>query len=190
MRVLCLGDSNTYGFDPRAYFGGRYPEKDRWVNILAQKTGWEVQNAGENGLEIPHRAYDLCVYRQFVSSCLPLDRVVVMLGYNDLLQGAEVPEVLARMERFLTELPVAREKILLVAPPPMRLGPWVTEERTLAASRELNRRYRPLAQRMGTAFADAGQWNIELTYDNVHFSEAGHRAFAEGICPVLLSMTP
>lgn len=140
MRVLCLGDSNTYGFDPRAYFGGRYPEKDRWVNILAQKTGWEVQNAGENGLEIPHRAYDLCVYRQFVSNCLPLDRVVVMLGYNDLLQGAEVPEVLAR--------------------------------------------------RMGTAFADAGQWNIELTYDNVHFSEAGHRAFAEGICPVLLSMTP
>ena len=50
MRVLCLGDSNTYGFDPRAYFGGRYPEKDRWVNILAQKTGWQVQNAGENGL--------------------------------------------------------------------------------------------------------------------------------------------
>lgn len=189
MRVLCLGDSNTYGFDPRAYFGGRYPEKDRWVNILAQKTGWEVQNAGENGLEIPRRAYDLCVYRQFVSSCLPLDRVVVMLGYNDLLQGAEVPEVLARMERFLEALPVAREKILLVAPPLMRLGPWVTEERTLAASRELNRRYRPLAQRMGTAFADAGQWNIELTYDNVHFSEAGHRAFAEGICPVLLNMT-
>lgn len=73
--------------------------------------------------EIPHRAYDLSVSRQFVSSRLPLDRVVVMLGYNDLLQGAEVPEVLNRMERFLT------------------------------ASRELNRQYRPLAQRMGTAFA-------------------------------------
>lgn len=153
MRVLCLGDSNPHGFDPRAYFGGRYPEKDRWVDILARKTGWEVQNAGENGLEIPHRAYDLSVYRQFVSSRLPLDRAVVMLGYNDLLQGAEVPEVLDRMERFLEALPLARENILLVAAPPMRLGPWVTEERILAASRELNRQYRPLAKRMGTAFA-------------------------------------
>ena len=25
MTLLCYGDSNTYGFDPRSYFGGRYP---------------------------------------------------------------------------------------------------------------------------------------------------------------------
>lgn len=25
MRVMCLGDSNTYGYDPRSYLGGRYP---------------------------------------------------------------------------------------------------------------------------------------------------------------------
>ena len=24
MTLLCYGDSNTYGFDPRSYFGGRY----------------------------------------------------------------------------------------------------------------------------------------------------------------------
>ena len=53
MRVLCFGDSNTYGYDPRSYFGGRYPAISRWVDLLAAKTGWDVINAGENGREIP-----------------------------------------------------------------------------------------------------------------------------------------
>ena len=39
MRVMCLGDSNTYGFDPRSYIGDRYPAECRWVDILAAKTG-------------------------------------------------------------------------------------------------------------------------------------------------------
>ena len=24
MKVICFGDSNTYGYDPRGYLGGRY----------------------------------------------------------------------------------------------------------------------------------------------------------------------
>ena len=32
-RVLCFGDSNTYGYDPRSFFGGRYP--GRWTDLLA-----------------------------------------------------------------------------------------------------------------------------------------------------------
>ena len=37
------------------------------------------------------------------------------------------------------------------------------------------------AEKLGIYFADAGAWNIELTFDGVHFSEEGHRAFARGI---------
>ena len=29
MKVICFGDSNTYGYDPRSYFGGRYPRDSR-----------------------------------------------------------------------------------------------------------------------------------------------------------------
>lgn len=55
MRIVCLGDSNTWGFDPGSYFGGRYDVP--WPEKLAQMTGWEVINAGENGCEIPRREY-------------------------------------------------------------------------------------------------------------------------------------
>lgn len=56
MNVLCFGDSNIYGYDPRGYFGGRYDADSRWVDILAAKTDWNVCNMGQNGREIPPSA--------------------------------------------------------------------------------------------------------------------------------------
>ena len=55
MKVICIGDSNTWGYDPRSYFGGRYEANCRWVDILAEKTGWVVINEGINGMRIPRK---------------------------------------------------------------------------------------------------------------------------------------
>lgn len=52
MRILCFGDSNTCGYDPRGFFGDRYGAEDRWVDLLAKQTGHECINAGANGREI------------------------------------------------------------------------------------------------------------------------------------------
>ena len=52
MRVCCFGDSNTYGYDPRSFLGGRYAAENRWADILQSKTGWEIINQGMNGREI------------------------------------------------------------------------------------------------------------------------------------------
>ncbi|MGM9618326.1 MAG: GDSL-type esterase/lipase family protein [Oscillospiraceae bacterium] len=186
MRVLCFGDSNTYGYDPRSRLGGRYPAESRWVDLLAQKTGWQVQNAGENGREIPRRPQELQRFGQLLSKALPVDMLVVMLGTNDLLQGADAPTAAARMEAFLTQIPFSRGNVLLLAPPPMKPGTWVTEPRLLSDSVRLAEEYRALAERLGVRFADAGCWNMELTFDGVHFTEAGHKAFAEGLCRLLM----
>ena len=37
MKVVCFGDSNTYGYDPRSWLGGRYPAESRWVDLLGPK---------------------------------------------------------------------------------------------------------------------------------------------------------
>ena len=36
MKILCYGDSNTYGYDPCSFIGSRYPAEHRWVDRLAQ----------------------------------------------------------------------------------------------------------------------------------------------------------
>lgn len=53
MNVICFGGSNTYGYDPQGYFGGRYDADGRWVDILAAGTSWTIYNIGQNGREIP-----------------------------------------------------------------------------------------------------------------------------------------
>ena len=82
MKVICFGDSNTYGYDPRGYFGGRYDADSRWVDILATETGWTVCNMGQNGREIPS-----------VVPALPADTdlLIVMLGTNCLLYTSPSP---------------------------------------------------------------------------------------------------
>ena len=170
MTVLCFGDSNTYGYDPRSWLGGRYPADNRWVDLLARKTGREVVNLGENGRCIPLRPVTLPA---------DADLVIVMLGTNDLLQGCTPEKTADRMNHFLQGLPLAPERILLIAPPPMVPGEWVTDPSLIQSSRLLAGYYRELAGQLGVRFADAGDWNVSLAYDGVHFTGQGHRAFAE-----------
>ena len=180
MKILCFGDSNTYGYDPRSFLDDRYPADVRWTDALARDTGWAVLNAGQNGREIPCRPTEISRITELVSREAP-DILVVMLGSNDLLChpdfGAE--QTAERMEAFLRALPSVR--ILLVSPPPMQRGAWVCEERLLTESARLAVQYAALARKLDISFADAGQWGVELTFDGVHFSEAGHRAFAAGL---------
>ena len=114
MKILCFGDSNTYGYDPRSYFGGQYPAQHRWVDLLAQKLGCKAVNAGENGREIPRREGELQRFDLMLSNQKPLDMLLVMLGGNDLLQGNSVQAVAQRMEAFLTRIPLEKSQIVLI----------------------------------------------------------------------------
>ena len=179
MRILCFGDSNTYGYDPRGYFGGRYDAA--WPDLLAKQTGWEVINRGANGREIPRNPYILPSLKEDE----PVHILLVMLGTNDLLQGAAPKDAAARMEAFLCQpLPHCRN-LLLIAPPPMKRGAWVPTNALAADSVRLAEEYRLLARKLNIPFVDTRDWNIELAFDGVHFTENGHRTFAARIAEEL-----
>ena len=175
MRILCFGDSNTYGYDPRGFFGDRYGAEDRWVDLLAKQTGHVCINASANGREIPRNPYAL----RLLTEQQEVDIFLVMLGTNDLLQGASTKEAATRMEIFLNPLLPHCKQILLVAPPPMKRGAWVSTDELVDESIQLAVEYKLLAEKLNIPFADARHWNIELTFGGVHFTEAGHHAFAE-----------
>ena len=180
MKLWCFGDSNTYGYDPCGFFGGRYDSP--WPELLAEKTGAEVINDGKNGRMIPGREYEL---QQFHRDTVryAADALIVMLGTNDLLEGAKAAEVATRMETFLAGVRVP--KILLISPPPMKRGAWVPDDELVEESRNLARQYEALAGRLGLLHADAGQWDIALAFDGVHFTEGGHVRFADGLASCL-----
>ena len=181
MRILCFGDSNTYGYDPRGFFGDRYGVGDRWVDLLAKQTGHETINAGANGREIPRNPYALRLLREHV----PVDIFLVMLGTNDLLQGASAKDTSTRMENFLNPLFPHCKQFLLVAPPPMKRGAWVPTDELVAESIRLAEEYQLLAEKLNIPFVETRHWNIELTFDGVHFTEEGHHTVANHLMEVI-----
>ena len=176
MNVICFGDSNTYGYDPRTWLGGRYDADSRWVDILAAATGWTICNLGQNGREIPSRP---------PSFPADTDLLIVMLGTNDLLQGRSPAQAADRLEHFLVSLPLGRNHILLIAPPPLSAGEWVSSQQLIDNSRTFAVSCQTLARRLGISFVDAGQWEIPLSFDGVHFTRQGHKALAAGLLELL-----
>lgn len=181
MKLVCFGDSNTRGYDPRSYLGSLYDRENRWVDILEDSTGCDVLNWGDNGREVPKAAASFPEDTQLL---------IVMLGTSNLLQGMSVEETARRMEGFISGLSLEREKLLLIAPPPMVPGQWVQSAELIQASKDLARAYGELAERLGIFFADAGLWDVSMAYDGVHFTEQGHRAFARGLLKVLDELSP
>lgn len=175
MRMVCFGDSNTYGYDPRGYWGGRYAAENRWVDLLAAQTGWEIVNAGENGREIPNGSSALRIHDEYA----PADIFLVMLGTNDLLQGLSATDTASRMEQFLTALLPHFPKLLLVTPPPMQRGAWVERDSLVRESLQLSEEYGLLSRKLGIPFVDSKDWNVPLAFDGVHFTEAGHHTFTK-----------
>ena len=110
-----------------------------------------------------------------------------MLGTNDLLRGASAEEAGLRMEGLLSFIKPRLEgaKLLLVCPPPMERGSWVPTDALVDESKKLGRLYREAAARQEVFFADAGDWDVELIFDGVHFSLEGHAAFARGLSAAL-----
>ena len=184
MKILCIGDSNTYGYDPRSYIGDRYPEGIRWTTRL---TGYDVANRGFNGMKIPLRWERLLGIIRLENP----DIITVMLGTNDILSGISAEQASERMKNFISHIRsdshirIDAGQILLIAPPHLQFGEWVQDEEYMEESCELAGLYRELANELDCQFADSGEWDIELCYDGVHFSEEGHKKFAQKLNELL-----
>ena len=179
-RILCLGDSNTFGYDPTSYLGEPYPHP--WTELL-HSGGDHVANCGQNGLDIATCLEALESVESLLTRAKPLDWLLAMLGTNDILNGASAEKTARRLEQLLQYIIPRLDgtKLLLIAPPLIQLGAWVQEERFLTESQKLSECYRDLAEKLGIAFADASAWDIQLAFDGVHFTQEGHVAFAEGL---------
>lgn len=209
-RVMCFGDSLTWGWQPVA--GGapaqRYGPTQRWTGVLAQGLGDDVTLV-EEGLSARVAAgpdpTDPRLFAQdhlpvLLASHLPLDLVVLMLGTNDTKAYLErsAVQIAAGVSRLLAQVAASAggvgtnypaPQVLLVSPPPLAPmpHPWFAEifaggrEKTLA----LPELYRALADFCGVSFFDAGTATSTGGVDGIHFSEADNHALGSALVPVV-----
>lgn len=191
-RILCFGDSLTWGYHPETR--DRIGEEARWTGVLQRLLGdsCRVIEEGQNGRTIAtdDPAEGEKNGLRYIIPCLesqsPLDLMILMLGTNDLKHkfAYTAPDIAGEMERFLEKVQSynhyhmgGRMKLLLMAPPitgAVGQGSWLAESfdfpnaaRVSAALPEL---YRRLAERFGCAFLNAAAVAQTSPADGVHLS--------------------
>ena len=180
-KLILFGDSNTYGYDPRGFLGGRYPEDVRWTTHVkeALKDSYEIVEEGMNGRMLPELGYGL--FTTVIQGLSREDVFVMMLGTNDILLTNH-PNVDATLQRLDSILSYVSKNCLatfiLIAPPYISA---LNQEMQLYhdCSVKMNEGYMKLAKTHNIKAIDAGSWNIEMGYDGVHFSIEGHKKFSE-----------
>ncbi len=184
-KVLIYGDSNTYGYDPREFSGGRYPEEDRWTTILQErlKDSHEFFVDGLNGRQLPSIQGSNTHLKRMILECSPLDLFVLILGTNDILlttsPDARVP--VRKLDHLLSWLKQEEHlsSILVIAPVYIGNGQDRFYELYHQQSILMNQGFQEIAAKHKVQFADASKWNVQLAYDQVHLSPEGCRTFAK-----------
>lgn len=197
-RILCFGDSNTWGFD--ASTGERFPNGIRWTSLLQEKYSHQVQII-EEGLSGRTSVFHdplfeglnaLDYIRPCILSHLPLDLVVIMLGTNDTKErfhatSYNIAQGIIRLAHKASAALSTQSNtcpILIVSPPPIHQNYRQTDifeamgEACDRKSNELGGKLAKFVEQQPFEFIDASQIPMN-TIDYMHLDEEGHKLFAQ-----------
>ncbi len=204
-RILCFGDSNTWGYIPGT--AERYSEDERWTCLLQNKLGsdYAVVEEGMTGrTTVFDTGFDDLLNGKkalgyILKSQLPLSTAVVFLGTNDLcdhhmdrieLGITEIVRLIKGADYiYRTKTPVfpGGVKILLVAPLPYGESALLSEE-IKTESRLYGEVYKRVASAMGVNFLNPEGAVEASKIDGIHLTKEGHRVMADLIYKALLDM--
>jgi len=199
--IVCFGDSNTWGCEPRTDLSlppARYPRGDRWPDVLAAHLG-DGTNVIPEGLNGRTTCFDDPVEgedrngRRSLLPCLethhPVDLLIIMLGVNDLKVrfAATAPTIAAGAASLAATAaasgfgpPGRPPEVLLIAPPPTRVGEVDRYLGHFAGADERSagfaESFRATARLAGVHFLDAGAHIRSSERDGIHLeADAHHR---------------
>lgn len=195
-RILCFGDSNTYGYSP--VDGQRYGDDINWPGVLGSLLGdsFEVINEGKNGRTIafddPYK--DGCNGMNDIETCLedhePLDLVIIMLGTNDLkVYFDATPEIVAKNMRELCDRVQAKTDARVILVSPALLGDQIEFSplhlefgRTqVDYSFELAPCFEKIAKEIGAEFIDLAMVAMSSDVDCLHLMPEEHAKVAQAM---------
>jgi len=207
-RILCYGDSNTWGYIPGSHHE-RFSEDIRFPKVLQKLLGsnFEVIEEGLNSRTLisednrpGKEGRNGSVY---LIPCLdthdPLDLVILMLGTNEIkdvyqnspeqigeiLEKYFVKIILDRKSQFQDKCP----KLLILSLPLIDESTKYAAERYLGGtekSKKISKIYSDIAKRNGCYFVDAS--GLIVGSDGVHLTKESHVKLAEMIAEAVKSI--
>lgn len=204
MRILCYGDSNTWGHNP--VDGKRFSEKVRWPKLLQEKLGSEYEII-EDGLcgrtaafidDVKPFRYGLGMLEGVLETHLPVDMIIIMLGTNDLKSNFSpngvaisngIKKMIQTIKTVYTFSKYEKEPEILIISP-IYLGESIEKidrsfeqfgNEGLVLSKRLAKYYKQVADNFGCIFMDASQYAKASEIDCIHMDEENHLKLANAI---------
>ena len=215
-RILCFGDSLTWGWVPvtDGMPTERYPRQQRWPGAMADHLGRdylvleEGLSARTTNIDDPTdpRLNGSKHLPSSLASHLPLDLVILMLGTNDTKAyfGRTPLDIALGMSVLVTQVLTSAggvgtlypaPKVLVVAPPPLPAMPHPWFQLIFEGSQEKSARlaevYGAMASFVKVPFFDAGSVISTDGVDGLHFTEENNlalgRALADQVAQILVA---
>lgn len=207
-RILCYGDSNTWGhdpvnMDPDTGLPARYDEHTRWPGVMRDLLGpdyivWEAGLCGRTTVFddplMPTRN-GVAAFEMVLQTCDPVDCIIFALGTNDTKDMFQASSLVIYhgMERLLTVCRAVlaqsrspQAKIILACPlKPVAdgIGEYWYGFSQLSTERgeQLRQRYQQLAQQFNCAFIDMNDYAAANPADGVHLDPDGHKCVGKAM---------
>ncbi len=194
-RILCFGDSNTWGFTPVTAV--RYDEKTRWTGILQEKLGpgYAVIEEGLSGrttvfdVDFDDLENGKKALGYILKSQQPLDAAIVFLGTNDVVDHKMdrielgITEILRQLQnanyiiRSNTPIFNPEAKILLISPLAFGSG-CVLPKPIIEESKLFSSTYKRVSEKMCVEFLDLNGQVCASCEDGIHFTPEAHSKVA------------
>ena len=198
-KILCFGDSNTYGYIPNN--GARYDKNTRWTGILSllshgkfkiieggcnNRTAFAANPAGKifTGYEIlPELLTD------------DFDAVVLAIGINDtqFLFDTVIEDFTTGIENLINivQAKCPQAKIILVAPSILTDDvlngnfACLFDRTSIEKSRQLPLLYQKIAEKQNIEFLDLNSVAKTSSLDGLHYAPEQHKKIAQVIFAML-----
>ena len=209
-RILCFGDSLTWGYDPENRI--RFSEEIRWTQVLQKKLGVEytVIEEGQNGRTIATEdpAEGEKNGLKYLGPCMesqsPFDLLILMLGSNDCKRkfayssmdiAGEMQIMLEKVQSYNRFRCKDAFKVLLISPPYISeairdswLGDSFGYENAVKLTKELAGWYKTLAEMYDCDYLDAAQYVQASDADGVHLDAENQKKLGDVIAERVKTM--
>lgn len=200
-RILCFGDSNTWGYIPGTK-AERYPTDIRWTGVLQNLLGnnYEIIEEGLNSRTIKENdnrpGKEGRIAMDYIIPCLdthnPLDYILIMLGSNELksefnLSAKDIGDNLKSLIQVIQFR--TKAEIIIIVPPILNENTEyaMTNNKYVGAyekSLEFKKVYVDIAKELGLKIVDV-QDKMIVGVDGAHITEESHSMLAGAICNVI-----
>lgn len=193
-RILCFGDSNTFGYNPETC--GRYDKNTRWTGLLSKLLpDCEIIEQGMNnrtgffknpdGLKFCGGEY-LSIYLQNYRN---LDVCIISLGTNDAQFFYKLDEDVTQkgVQNLIDSVREVNKKTKIIIVPPVRIkenilnGIFIMQFdlKSVEKTEKTFPIYERVAKENGCLYFDFNEFVTPSEKDGLHYSKDSHKIIAQ-----------